>query len=506
MSTPTTNVPAIEWVNGMPVTPTEQAVLAGRGADFTAAYGTALNLAPTTAQGQIIASDTAIIGDANGQIVYVSNQVNPNIAEGAWQDAIGAIYFLERIAAAGSVKTITCIGGVSVIIPAGALVQDPSGYLWAATGAIEIGSGPTSGTFQCQPTGPIAWPGSTPCTIFTQVDGWDQAVSSSAAAPGRNVESRAAFENRRRQSVAINSHGTCPTILGSVLAIPNVLSAYVIDNPTGGTVDVGTTNYPLVAHSIVVSVYGGLAASIANAIWTGKDGGCAYNGNTSSTVYDTSYPIGSQPAYPITWLTASPTPVYFVVTLQNNSLLPANIATPGVNPVTGQPNGLVQAAVLATFNGTDEAGSVPAGIALTISGSRYSTQIDTISTAVNIKSIEVALQTVVSSESVGTGNGSTVTFTHTAAHLSVVPGTVVVTAGSIAANDDGNGNLIGTGISAGTINYGTGAISITYSVAPANTLAITMAYSYANPSSSIVTMGVDQMPTLVADSVVVLLL
>lgn len=494
MSTPTTNVPAITWVNGMPVVPTEQDILAGRKADFTAAYGAGLNTAPTTPQGQVIASDTAIIGDANGQIALVASMVDPDQAEGAFQDAIGAIYFLPRIKSSGSVKTITCIGKTGTTILAGSFIQDPSGFFWAATGDIDIaGSGSEDGTFQCATTGPIAWPGNTPATIITQVNGWDQAVSSSAAALGRNVESRAAFENRRRQSVAINSHGTPQTIKGNVLALDNVLSAFAIDNGSGGSITVGSTAFTVVAHSILVSVFGGLAADIAQAIWDGKDGGCAYNGNTSAVVADTSYPIGDQPLYTITWQTAAPTPVYFLVTLQNNSSLPTNIKQ------------LVQAAVLATFNGTDAAGSVPAGIALTISGSRYSTQINLISTAINIENIQVALQVPVTGESVGTGNGATVIFAHTAAHLSVVPGTVTITAGAVVATDDGNGNLTGTGIAAGTINYATGVISITYSAAPAGALAITMAYSHALPTTGIVTMGVDQMPTLVADSVVVVL-
>ncbi len=489
-----TNVPGIAWVNGAPVVPTEQAILAGRQADFTAAFGSALNVNLTTPQGQIITSDTAIIGEANSQIAYVASQVDPDQAEGAFQDAIGAIYFLQRIAASGSVKTITCIGASGTLIPTGALVQDPSGYFWAATGIINIeASGSEVGTFQCTTTGAIAWPANTPVTILTQVNGWDQGTSSSAAALGRGVESRAAFENRRRQSVAINSHGSTQTILGNVLAVNDVLSAYVIDNPSGSPITVGSTSYSVAAHSILVSVYGGLAQSIAQAIWTGKDGGCGYNGNTSAVVADTSYPIGSQPQYTVTWETSNPTPMYFVVTLQNNSSLPSNIVA------------LVQAAVLATFNGTDAAGSVPAGIALTISGIRYATQINLISPAVNIESINVAIQTSMSSESVGTGSGTTVTFTHTAAHLSVVPATVTITAGTVIAKDDGNGNLNGTGISTGTINYGTGAVSITYSTAPANSQAITMAYSYASASSSILTPGVDQMPTLVATGVSVVL-
>lgn len=495
MSTPnpTTQVPPITWVNGMPVVPTEQAILAGRQADFQSFFGSGLNVAPTTPQGQVITSDTAIIGDANGQIALVASMVDPDQAEGAWQDAIAAIYFLERIAAAGSVKTVTCIGAVGITIPAGSLIKDPSGYLWAATGDIHIGSsGSQIGTFQCTTTGPIPWLGNTPCTILTQVPGgWDQAVSPSAAAQGNNVESRAAFENRRRNSVAINSHGSPPTILGKVLAIDNVLSAYVIDNPTGAPITVGTTNYSVVAHSILVSVYGGLAASIAQAIWTGKDGGCDYNGNTSAVVADQSYPVGSQPLYTVIWLTPAPAPIYFAVTLQNNTSLPSNIKQ------------LVQAAILATFNGVDAAESLPAGIAITISGSRYSPQINLISPAVNIVSLFVGLQTVVVGESVGAGNGMISTYNHTAVHLAVVPSTVTVTAGSVVATDDGQGNLTGAGVTAGTINYGTGVMSITYAVAPPMSTPITVAYSYSNPSSGIVTPGVDQMPTLVANSIVV---
>ena len=490
-----TNVPAITWVNGSPVIPSEQDVLAGRAADFTSAFGGGLNTSSTTPQGQLIASDTAIIGDKNGQIAYVASMVDPDQSEGAWQDAIGAIYFLERIAASGSVKTVSCIGAVNTTIPAGALLQDPSGYLWAATGAITIGSsGTATGTFQCTTVGPIAWPGdpNAVITIYSAVDGWDRATSSSDASLGRLVESRAQFENRRRQSVAINAHGTVDAVRSNLLALSGVLSAYVTDNATNATITVGSTNYSVVAHSILASVYGGASSDIANAIWTAKDAGCGYNGNTSATVYDTSYPVGSQPAYTVTWLTPTPTPIFFAVTITNNSQLPADIVT------------LVQNAVLATFNGTD--GSVPAGIATGISASRYYAGINAISTLVDIVSVYVGTAIPVTGEGVGTGNGTTVTFTHTAAHIPVNPSSVTITAGSVTATDDGNGNLTGTGIATGsTINYTTGAVSITYTTAPANSTAITMAYSYADPTATVVTMGVDQMPTLSSSDISVTL-
>jgi hypothetical protein len=80
-------------------------------------------------------------------------------------------------------------------------------------------------------------------------------------------------------------------------------------------------------------------------------------------------------------------------------------------------------------------------------------------------------------ESVGTGNGSTTTFSHTMAHIPVLLNSVSVTAGAVTATDDGLGNLAGAGISSGSINYDTGALSITFSTAPTNGTPITTTYT-----------------------------
>jgi len=77
---------------------------------------------------------------------------------------------------------------------------------------------------------------------------------------------------------------------------------------------------------------------------------------------------------------------------------------------------------------------------------------------------------------VGTGNGSTTTFAAVLGPLPVRPNTVVVTAtvsgATVTANDNGSGTLTGTGISSGTVNYNTGALSITFSTAPDNTTTV----------------------------------
>lgn len=86
--------------------------------------------------------------------------------------------------------------------------------------------------------------------------------------------------------------------------------------------------------------------------------------------------------------------------------------------------------------------------------------------------------TQVTGEAYGTGNGVTKTFTHT---LSAISGAktamyVSVTDGTETFTDDRNGAMTGSLGGTGTVNYATGAVSVTFNTAPANLAAITCAY------------------------------
>jgi len=383
-----TNVPSITWTNGAPVLPAEADILAGVQADINAAFGGGVNPGLTTPQGQLAQTETAIIGDKNNQIAYIANQVNPAFASGIWQDAIGYIYFMTRIQAAGTVVNATCVGAVGTVIPAGSIAQDSSGYLYASTAAATIpSSGSVTVQFQNQTTGAIACPIGSLNKIYTAVAGWNTVSNPTAGALGNAVESRAAFELRRQASVAVNAVNSIQSIQAAVLAVPNVLQAVVVDNSTNSTVNYGSTSYPLAAHSICVSVAGGSSSAIATAIWNKKPPGCGYNGNTTVTVYDTSYatPI----PYTVTYLTPTSTPAYFTVNIQNNPLLPSNIIQ------------LVQNAVLASFNGQD--GGTAVTINSTTYSGRYYANINAISSAVNVIEVYLGLSASPSTLSIAFG-------------------------------------------------------------------------------------------------------
>lgn len=346
----TTNVPDIQFTAAGLVVPQESAVLNGVLADYDTAFGGGLSQNLETPQGQLASSEAAIIADKNAAIVEFVNQVNPDTSSGFMQDAIARIYFLTRIPGTSTTVDCVCVGGQGTTIPVGALVQDTSGNKYACTQAGVIGS---SGTitlpFANTVLGPIPCPANTVTQIYRAIAGWDTVNNPSEGITGRDVESQADFAYRRAQSVALNAHGSTQAIYAAVFDVDNVTDVYVYDNTSNVSINVGSTSYTMLPHSVYVAAIGGLSADVANAIWTKKDLGCDMNGNTSVIVYDTSGYDPPYPQYTIKFERPPALPIKFAVELANDTALPDNIVT------------LVQNAIIAAFNGENGGSRVRIG-------------------------------------------------------------------------------------------------------------------------------------------------
>jgi phage tail sheath protein FI len=83
------------------------------------------------------------------------------------------------------------------------------------------------------------------------------------------------------------------------------------------------------------------------------------------------------------------------------------------------------------------------------------------------------------------GDGALVTFSGTLRNPTVQSGTLEIVAGAITATDNGDGTLSGTGVTSATIDYTTGAWSITYAVAPTGGVPIISNYYTAATSEEV---------------------
>lgn len=373
----TTNVPPVEFTPTGLVVPQEAAILAGVQADYNEAFGGNLNPALNTPQGQLASSTSAIIADSNAQLAEFVNQVDPDTADGFMQDGIGRIYFLERSPGVPTNVACDCLGDFGTVIPVGAQAQDSSGnrYICTDGGVIPV-SGTITLNFANVLDGPIACPANTLTTIFKAIPGWDTINNPADGVLGRLVESRAEFEFRRKNSVALNAHGSKEAIYANVFNVPDVLDVFVTENVLDTPLAYGPTNYMLLPHSVYVAVIGGAGADVANAIYEKKDLGCNMNGNTVVVVPDKSY-TPPFPLYDITFERPPALPIFFRVELTDSASLPSDIVQ------------LVKDAIIASFNGLD--GSQRIRIGGVILASKFYNAVNAIGPEVSILSILIGI-------------------------------------------------------------------------------------------------------------------
>nr|WP_086659373.1 baseplate J/gp47 family protein [Acetobacter indonesiensis] len=346
----TTSVPApVLDATGF-IMPEEPDMLAGVLADLNAAFGNTLNTGLSTPQGQLAMSLTAILGDAYDQFLALANGVDPARATGRMQDAIGRLYFMSRLTATPTVVTCICTGVAGTVIPKGTLVQDAAGNSYAADSALTLdATGTATGTFSCTQKGEIACPAQS-VSISQSLAGWATATNPVAGVTGRPVESRTAFEDRRKTSVAGNAIGSLDAISAAVQAVSGVSDVFVTDNSTASAVTQGGVT--IAAYSLYVCVSGGEDQAIAQAILRKKPPGCSYTGGTTVTVTDTNSAYTNAPSYAVSFQRAVPAPLYVKVVLVASAAIPATATAS------------VQSVVLAAFAGNDGGSRVRIGTTL----------------------------------------------------------------------------------------------------------------------------------------------
>lgn len=461
------------------IIPSAQAVLQGVITDFQAAFGGTLNLSLSdpsslsTPQGQLASSMAAAINAANQTFLLQSTQTDPAYAFGRWQDAIARIYFIYRIGAEPTVLQIVCTGLAGVQIPdsnsgaQAATVQDSDGNIYSCTAGGVIGAGGTvTLPFANQVVGPIAVPDKV--SIYQAISGWDSTVVASGIL-GIDTESRASFETRRAATVAGNSFGAIGSILGAVSEVVGMVDFWGYDNTGSSPVTASGVTIP--AHSIFISVSGGIDAAVAAAIFSKKAPGCGYGGNTTVTVYDDNPLYAAPIAYSVTFERPTALEIMFAVTLVQNAGIPANAAT------------LIQNAIIDAFAGGD--GLDRARIATTILATRFISPIALLGSWAQIRTLTIGSLNTPVVTFTGSIAGTTLTTSGPSGGAIAVGQTVVDAAGVV---------LPGTTITAGS--------GSSWTVSRSQTVASSTMYGVLANQSTVSVDG-DQVPAISAGNIAV---
>jgi uncharacterized phage protein gp47/JayE len=331
-----------------------------------------LNTEAESPAGQIIDSQAVLVTAKDSELVELMNQFDPRKADGIFQEALAAIYFLTRKTAQPTVVECVCTGLQGTTIPAGSMIQNDDGYKLTSVGAVTIpASGSVNVEFQTVDVGAIPIPANSCNKIITVIAGWDTVANENAGVVGQLEESRTALETRRALSVAKNSHGSRLSLQGSIASIDGVLDCLVLENNT----DTPTTKQGigLVAHSVAVCVYGGADTDIAEMIYNKLSAGCSTNGSTTVT-YTSEDGVNNN--YLI--VRPAPTNVYIEVVINETSSTPASI----------EDN--IKNAIIDDFNGLDvNSGNLRRGCGQTIYASSFSVALIKTAGVSDLVSVEI---------------------------------------------------------------------------------------------------------------------
>ena len=274
--------------NSGTIVPDESTVLAEVQQEYRDVFGADLDVSETSPQGKLIAAEVkSRIGSAQNN-ANVANQINPNLAEGIFFDAIWELLGGQRIAESSSTfVTFPDLTGVAgTLVPAGAVAKTSNGDRFVSIAAVTLDvSGLGSVNFVSEETGEIAAPIGSLTSIVTSVIGWETINNTVAATLGRTQESGAKARQRRRDTVGLNARTGPEAIIAALRNVENLQSLQFRQNifPTTEVID----TISMVRNSVYVCVDGGTDDDVATALLS-KSAGQAFNGPETVIVTDES--------------------------------------------------------------------------------------------------------------------------------------------------------------------------------------------------------------------------
>lgn len=254
-------------------------------AEYKEVYGADFVVDSSTEQGRQIDAEITSRMSVLRNNAKLANQINPNLSEQNFLDAIYALANGQRDQAERSTVIITSTGISGTIIPKGSRIQDVNREEWEAANAIVIpASGSIDSSFISINFGPIFAGAGEVNTIVDGTLGWETVTNAGDAVPGKLEQNDVSTRRQRKVELGGNAINNTLAIVTAISQLENVASLTFRENVSESTVIIdGVT---MVQKSTYVCVDGGIDQDIADNYYRVRSGGSNFNGSTSITVTD----------------------------------------------------------------------------------------------------------------------------------------------------------------------------------------------------------------------------
>jgi len=349
---------------------------------YLTALGDDLYLGDESPQGVLISVQTAERVGAVSAVANAVNQINPNVSEGVFLDAICALSGIQRSPGTFSTFSVnpTVTGVPGTLIPAGSLAVTPQGDRFQTTASVAIPAlGSITVPFIAVERGEVACPVDS-LSIDVPIAGWETVTNTVAATPGEPVESDPQLRITRNNTLAFQAAAGREAIVSGVALQPGVFDVVSRDNDSNSPQIID--GVLLNANSVWVCVSGGDDTQIAEQLNASKNFGAPWQDNippatgVSINVID---PYNGQP---------------------NTILFDRPAAVPVAYQVTINSNGVSNAQSITRQAILDYAvGNIPAlgklGIGVDVSPFTATSAINSVSPAIEVLNVLVTLLSVV---------------------------------------------------------------------------------------------------------------
>jgi uncharacterized phage protein gp47/JayE len=254
--------------------------------DQKAALGAGFDVSTQSPAGQLNGVFATQLDELWEVAEAVYSSIDPDKATGTALAALAALSGTIRRAATKSTVTGKVNLNAGVTLAAGAIASvsgDPTARFVTLADATNGGGAPAdvNVAMEAETPGVVVANAGTLTVIETPQSGWNSITNDADATQGEEAETDAELRIRRENELRRAGAAAVDAIRADVLAVTNVTSATIFENPTNVTDGDGVP-----PHAIEPVVKDGALDDIAQAIWDSKAAGIESHGDVSGNAED----------------------------------------------------------------------------------------------------------------------------------------------------------------------------------------------------------------------------